>query len=218
MVLLLVTSARTATAQPQSHLKTPYAYCGRTFKSLVVFQLPDFKSAEIAPLACGQQISVISEHGSWARIRVLSGVVGYEPVWFVGPSRAATVSKSAKCNRPSPLANLDQFERLQADLDRYIDDERFTVEDFKSISREDTENLAASSYLAAYLTAENPHLLKDTISKAVVDNQIFGKDFPKLSPIEQINVEIWLQKMLDVMSKAMDLGFKDGSKYPCSAK
>jgi hypothetical protein len=106
-----------------------------------------------------------------------------------------TISSSGKCNRPSPLDNIDQFETLQTALDRFIDDEKFTAEDFESVSRQHTEKLAASSYFAAYVTVEKPYVVKDAISKAVADNQIFGKDFGKLPPAQQIEIEIWLQKM-----------------------
>lgn len=221
MILLvgwITIEPRTAAAQSATARTAPYIYCGKTFKSMILFQKPDFHSALVSTLGCGEVITVLSEQGYWARVLTQSGLVGYEPTWFVGPPRVGTPSKSAKCNRPPPLDNVDQFERLSAFLDRFIKTEKFTPEDFQSVSREDIEKLAASSYFAAYLTAEKPSLVRDVVSKALIDKHIFGKDFASLSPIQQINAEIWLQKLLNVLSKAIDLGFQDGSKYPCSLK
>ena len=214
----IIIDPHTTKAKAATDRITPYIYFGKRFKSMILFQKADFQSAQVATLDCGEVITVLSEQGNWARVRTHSGLGGYEPIWFIGPPRITSPSKSAKCKRPSPLDNVDQFERLSAIFDGFIDAERFTPKDFQSLSREDTEKLAANSYFAAYLTAENPSLVRDAISKALVGNQIFRKDFAALSPIQQINIEIWLQKLLNVLSKAIDLGFKDGSKFPCSGK
>ena len=215
---LITVSTRLATAQSENSKAAHFAYCGKTFKSLVLFHSADFQSDEVARLDCGQPIIVLSTRGTWARVRTKDGLVGYEPTWFVGPPTTGAPSKSGKCNRPSPLGSVDQFERLSAIFDKFIDVEKFTPSDFQSVSREDTEKLAADAYFGAYLTAENPNVMKEAISRNVVDEQIFGKDFPKLSPIQQIDVEIYVQKLLNVLTKAMDLGFQEGSKYPCGSK
>lgn len=219
IMMFCCVSLETRAAPAQSAMAPkPYIYCGKTFRSMILFQKPDFQSAQIAPLNCGEAITLLVKQGYWAKIRTQSGLVGYEPTWFIGPPHVSTPSKSVKCNRPSPLDNVDQFERLSAIFDGFIDAENFTPEDLRSISQEDTKKLAADSYFAAYLTAENPGLVKEAMAKAVIDDRIFGKDFANLTPIQRINVEIWLQKLLDVISKSIDLGFQDGSKYPCSPK
>jgi hypothetical protein len=183
---------------------------------MILFQKADFESSQIAPLDCGERITVLSTHDFWAKIRTQGGSVGYEPTWFIGPPHVSEPSKSAKCNRPPPLENIDQFERLSAIFESYIDAEKFTSDEFGAVSRKDTENLAADSYFLGYLSADNPTAVKDTFSKAFVDDHIFGKDFAQLTPVQKITTEIWVQKLLNVLNKAMDLGFQDGSKYPCS--
>lgn len=196
---------------------TTEIYCGKNLTSLALFRSPNFKSPLTAPLNCGQRVTVLSRAGDWVKIRTDDGVKGYEPTWFVGPPASHRALIGTKCKRPSPLDNIDQFDRLKSTIDGYIDLEKFTPQDFKGVSRDDIESLAASSYLAAYMTAEKPGLVKAAISKSVVENQVFSQDFAKMTPIEQINLQVWLQKVLTVLSRSIDLGYADGSKFPCNA-
>ncbi len=136
------------------------------------------------------------------------GIEGFVASCFVG---AMPPLKTGKCNRPDPIGTLTQFEHLSDTLQGFIEAEHFSDADWKDISREDTEKLAAKCYFAAYATAGGRAGLKQRF-RVVIGNQIYGSDFSKLPPSEQVSIQVWLQKLLDVLSKAFDLGYKDGAK------
>ncbi len=194
-------------------------YCGEELKPLVLYAGPAFSSNAVAPLACGAKVQILAREGDavggWTKVQTQNGTKGFVPSCFVGPMPPLKVGK---CDRPDPIGTLTQFEHLSDTLRGLIEAEHFSDEDLKNISLDDTEELAAKCYVAAYATAEKPGWIKAEIFRSVIGNQIFGSDFSKLSPKEQLSLQVWLQKFLDVLSKAFDLGYKDGAKFPCNPK
>ena len=211
-VLMLSSQAR---AQELSTHTT--IYCGEKIKPLVLSASPNFSSNSVAPLACGAKVQILAREGDavggWTKVRTQNGTEGFVPSCFVG---SMPPLKVGKCNRPDPIGTLTRFEHLSDTLRGFVEAEHFSDEDLKSISLTDTEKLAAKCYMAAYATAEKPGWVKAEIFRTVIDNQIFGSDFSKLSSKEQVSIQVWLQKLLNVLSKAFDLGYKDGAKVPCN--
>jgi hypothetical protein len=191
--------------------------CG-TLKSVKLFQGPNFQTAQTASLACGENVAVLDHQGDWTKLRTQNSAQGFVPKWFVGLPANGSLEKSAKCNRPSPMDNPEQFKKLKSALDGFVDAENFSAE-FQEPAHKETEDLAAGSYFLAYLTAENPGKTKaEVLMGAVTNPQLFGSEFSKLSGTEQSALQTWFGKTLNVMSKAFDLGYEDGAKLPCNPK
>lgn len=201
--------------------------CGQTLKSAVLFPTPDFSVIFPGPdsqttagpfVRCGESVIVLTRQGDWTKIRTQKGAEGFIPRWFVGLTTSnSPPEKAARCNRPSPMENAEQFKKLHAALDGFVDAENFS-EEFQDAAHKETEDLASGSYFLAYLTADNPGKAKAEVLMETVTNPVFGKAFSKLSAGEQSALQGWFSKTLDVMAKAFDLGYEEGAKLPCNSK
>jgi hypothetical protein len=193
-------------------------FCGQNLKAVALFPSPDFETMPVASLSCGENVIVLAHQGDWTKLRTQKGAEGFTPTWFVRAG-SGNPPENRKCNRPSPMDNVEQFKRLKAALDSFVDAEKFPTE-FQDAARNETEDLAAGAYFLAYLTAENPGREKAEVLMGAVNNQrqMFGNEFSKLSPSEQSALQTWFRKTLVVMSKAFDSGYQDGAKLPCNPK
>jgi hypothetical protein len=196
---------------------TEQVLCGKTLKSARLFAGPDFQTASALSLACGENVRALADQGDWTKLQTQKGVQGFLPKWFVGLPNT-TPELTDKCDRPSPMKNPQQFEKLKTALDGFVDAENFSPE-FQEPAHKETEDLGASAYFLAYLTAENPGKTKaEVLMGAVNDPRVFGDDYAKLSADGQQAMQTWYSKTIDVMSKAFDLGYEEGGKLPCKSK
>jgi hypothetical protein len=217
--LILISAALILLSPPARTQKPPTTtqiYCGKNLKRLALFAGPDFRAAALEPLPCGATVEVRARQGDWAKVRTQEGVEGFAPSYFVGP--LPPLPKVGKCNRPSPLDSLEQFDTLSDTLGGFFKAENFSETDLRGLSSDDIEKLAADCYFAAYSTAEKPGWIKAQIFRIMIGDQVFGRDFSRLSPSERVQLQVYAQKLSNVLSKAFDLGYKDGAKIPCNPK
>ncbi len=104
---------------------------------------------------------------------------------------------------------------VHAAFERYITEEKFSPQQLEEMSADKIDDLAAGAYNLAYLTADNPESQKVDLFQQFNEEQTTNKAYSELSPAEKAGVQLVLQKVWNVLSKAYDLGREDGLKVPC---
>jgi hypothetical protein len=197
-----------ASAQHQ----TEQIVCGDKLKSLKLFATPDYGAAAVTTVGCGESVVPLVHQDNWVKLQTQKGDEGFLPKWYVGLPQNSGPEKITKCNRPSPMENVGQYQKLKAAIDVFIDAENISDKDL----RDTTENLASSAYFLAYLAADDGGKSKAQVLMEAVNNPKFGDALSKLSASEQEQLRSWYNKTLAVMSKAFDLGYEQGAKLPCN--
>jgi hypothetical protein len=197
-----------ASAQHQ----TEQIVCGDKLKSLKLFSTPDYGAAAVTTVGCGESVVPLVHQDNWVKLQTQKGDEGFLPKWYVGLPQNSGPEKIAKCNRPSPMENVEQYKRLKATIDGFIDTEGIS----DKALRETTENLASSAYFLAYLAADDGGKSKAQVLMEAVNDPKFEDVLSKLSASEQEELRSWYNKTLAVMSKAFDLGYEQGTKLPCN--
>ncbi len=193
--------------------ETEQILCEDKLKSVKLFSTPDYQEAMATSLGCGESVVPLVHQGDWTKLQTQKGDEGFLPKWYVGlPSTEP--EKIAKCNRPSPMQNVAQYQKLKARIDGFIDAENISDKDF----RDTTEDLASGAYFLAYLGADDGGKSKAQVLMEAVNDPKFGDSVSKLSGSEQDEMRTWYSKNLAVMSKAFDLGYEEGGKLPCNPK
>lgn len=192
---------------------TEQILCGDKLKSVKLFSTPDYQAAAVTTLGCGESVVPLVHQDDWTKLQTQKGEEGFLPKWYVGFPTNSGPEKSTKCNRPSPMKNVEQFKKLKAAIDGFIDAENISDKDF----RDTTEDLASSAYFLAYLAAEDGGKAKAQVLMEAANNPKLGDAFSKLPASQQEEVQSWYNKNLSVMSKAFDLGYEEGSKLPCNS-
>lgn len=201
-------------ASASAQHETEQVLCGDKLKSVKLFSAPDYQDATATSLECGESVIPLVHQGDWTKLQTQRGDEGFLPKWYVGLPTSTEPEKAAQCNRPSPMQNVEQFQKLKASIDGFIDAENISDKDF----RDTTEDLASSAYFLAYLTADDGGRSKAQVLMGAVNDPKFEEAFSKLSASEQDEMRTWYSKNLAVMSQAFDLGYEEGGKFPCNAK
>jgi hypothetical protein len=200
-------------ADASTQHKTEQILCGDKLKSVKLFSTPDYQEATTTSLGCGESVVPLIHQGDWTKLQTQKGDDGFLPKWYVGlPSTEP--EKIVKCNRPSPMENVKQYQKLKASIDGFMDAEDISGKDF----RDTTEDLASGAYFLAYLGADDGGKSKAQVLMEAVNDPKFGDAVSKLSGSEQNEMRSWYNKNLAVMSMAFDLGYDEGGKLPCSPK
>src|ERR1700693_1215849 len=199
-------------ANASARHQTEQILCGDKLKSVKLFSTEDYEAAAATTLACGESVVPVVHKDNWTKLQTQKGDEGFLPKWYVGLPTNAGSKKATECNRPSPMQNVEQYKKLKAAIDGFIDAENISDKD----SRDTTEDLASDAYFLAYLTADDGGRSKAEVLMEAVNNPKFGDAFSKLSASEQAEVRSWYNKNLVVMSRAFDLGYEEGAKLPCN--
>ncbi|HYB61759.1 MAG TPA: SH3 domain-containing protein [Methylomirabilota bacterium] len=199
-------------ANASAQHETEQILCGDKFKSVKLFSTPDYQAAAVTSLACGESVIRLAHQGNWTKLQTQKGDEGFLPKWYVGLPANSEPEKIEKCNRPSPMQNVEQFQKLKASIDGFIDAEGISDKDF----RDTTEDLASGAYFLAYLAADDGGKSKAVVLMDAVNDPKIEDTFSKLSASEQDEMRTWYSKNLAVMSKAFDLGYEEGAKLPCN--
>jgi hypothetical protein len=192
---------------------TEQILCGDTLKSVRLFSSPDYQAAAVATLGCGENVIPLVHQNDWTKLETQKGDEGFLPKWYVGLPIGGP-EKSTKCNRPSPMQNVEQFKKLKAAIDGFIDAENISDKDL----RDSTEDLASGAYFLAYLAADDGGKSKAQVLMETANDPKILKALSELSGSDQEQLQSWYNKTLTVMSKAFDLGYEEGAKLPCSPK
>jgi hypothetical protein len=201
-------------ANASAQHETEQILCGDKLKSVKLFSTPDYQEATATSLGCGESVVPLVRQGNWTKLQTQKGDEGFLPKWYVGLPTSTEPEKIAKCNRPSPMQNVEQFQKLKVSIDSFIDAENISDKDF----RDTTEDLASSAYFLAYLAADDGGKSKAQVLMEAANDPKFGDAVSKLSASEQDEMRTWYSKNLAVMSKAFDLGYEEGGKLPCNSK
>jgi len=191
---------------------TEQILCGDKLKSVKLFSTPDYQAAAVTTLGCGEGVVPLVHQDDWTKLQTQKGDEGFLPKWYVGLPRNSEPEKMTKCNRPSPMQNVEEFKKLKSAIDGFIDAENISEKDF----RDTTEDLASSAYFLAYLAADDGGKSKAQVLMEAVNDPKLREAFSKLSAGEQEEIQSWYNKNLAVMSKAFDLGYEEGAKLPCN--
>jgi hypothetical protein len=193
--------------------ETEQVLCGDKLKSVKLFSGPYYQTATPTLLGCGEEVVPVVHQADWTKLQTQKGDEGYLPKWYVGlpTTEPETI---VKCNRPSPMQNVEQYKKLKVSIDGFIDAENISGKDF----RDTTEKLADGAYFLAYLGADDGGKSKAQVLMESVNDPKFGDAVSKLSASEQDEMRNWYNKNLAVMSKAFDLGYEEGGKLPCNPK
>jgi Bacterial SH3 domain len=198
-----------ASAQHQ----TEQIVCGDKLRSLKLFSTPDYGAAAVTTVGCGESVVPLVHQDNWVKIQTQKGDEGFLPKWYVGLPQNSGPEKITKCNRPSPMENVAQYNKLKAAIDGFMDAENIPPD--KDL-RDTTEDLASSAYFLAYLGADDGGKSKAQVLTEAVNDPKFGDSLSKLSGSQQEELRSWYNKTLAVMSKAFDLGYAQGAKLPCN--
>ncbi|MFZ1972385.1 MAG: SH3 domain-containing protein [Candidatus Acidiferrales bacterium] len=204
--------AATIFANASAQHETEQILCGDELRSVKLFSTPDYEAAAVTTLRCGESVVPLVHQDNWTKLQTQKGDDGFLPKWYVGSSQNSGPEKTTKCSRPSPMENVEQYRKLKAAIDGFIDAENISDKDL----RDTTEDLASSAYFLAYLAADDGGKSKAQVLMEAVNDPKLGDAFSKLSASEQEELQSWFNKSLAVMSQAFDLGYEEGAKLPCN--
>ena len=101
-------------ADASAHHETEQILCGDELKSVKLFSTPDYQEATATSLGCGESVVPLVHQGDWTKLQTQKGDEGFLPKWYVGLPTSIEPGKIVKCNRPSPMQNVEQYKKLHA--------------------------------------------------------------------------------------------------------
>lgn len=109
------------------------------------------------------------------------------------------------------MQRLDLVKRLAT----FVDNAGFTKTDDEQLSRDEIDNLIASSYFLAYLTWNRPEAASRERMNKMVDKAAGTVDHNQLTISEKEVINAWVEKIRAAMVEAFELGRHDALRNPC---